>query len=44
MLTCDCGAWLDESGPVIHDDDCIHWDLPADDPADEYSLYARYGL
>lgn len=33
-LTCDCGADRDEP----HGTDCIHWDLPADDPSDDYRL------
>ena len=32
MLTCDCGAEQGEG----HGPDCIHWDLPADDPSEHY--------
>jgi len=45
MLTCDCGSRPEgENGSVNHEPGCIHWDLEPVDPADEYGLYARYGL
>ena len=35
MPTCDCTSHADTG---THGSDCIHWDLPTDDPSDHYGL------
>lgn len=36
MLNCDCSADTQNGEP--HDADCIHWDLPTDDPSEHYNF------
>jgi hypothetical protein len=37
MLTCDCGANQDDPTDA-HAPDCIHHQLPTDDPSDHHDL------
>jgi hypothetical protein len=46
VLTCDCVAHTDQNPDETadHEPGCINSTLEPIDPADEYDLYARYGL